>query len=494
METAKIRINWEGSLFVHHSLGMVNRELFSELIKNPAFDIRHIPYEPDQFVPAQDSKFFPLRSIDNGVHSENCIHVKHRWPPDFNKRSGDRLVMILPWEYGSLPEEWRAGIMKTVDEVWVYTSYLKACYIQSGIPESKVRVVPLGVDVAQFNPSRLPNEWVKQASQNRFCFFYNGGVTLRKGTDILVNAYLSEFSADESVCLVIKDSNAYGKNLSLKVRELSLRTDIARIVYSSENINHEDLAGLYTACDCYVHPYRGEGYGLPIAEALACGKPAIVTGGGASLDFVESSMGYFVECTVERMKEKNVGGLATVDFPFWMVPDIQSLRKTLRYVYENREKAAEIGIKAGEKFRSNNTWERSVGIVSDRLFTLSGIDGGRSSINSEMIDFAIECLKSGNYEKAAGVFRELLDRHGECAVVYEGLGIASYQLGRFCDACEYFTAANRCNAFVPDIILNWSQAAEKTGRLDEISNPLRNALLLNPRNEELKNLARRLHL
>jgi glycosyltransferase involved in cell wall biosynthesis len=30
-----------------------------------------------------------------------------------------------------------------------------------------------------------------------------------------------------------------------------------------------------------VQPYRGEGFCLPIAEAMACGKPALVTGIGA---------------------------------------------------------------------------------------------------------------------------------------------------------------------------------------------------------------------
>ena len=38
------------------------------------------------------------------------------------------------------------------------------------------------------------------------------------------------------------------------------------------------MAALYAACDCLVHPYRGEGFGLPIAEAMACGLPVIVTG------------------------------------------------------------------------------------------------------------------------------------------------------------------------------------------------------------------------
>ena len=54
----------------------------------------------------------------------------------------------------------------------------------------------------------------------------------------------------------------------------------------------EELAGLYAACDCLVHPYRGEGFGLPIAEAMACGLPAIVTGYGAAMDFCDERTSY----------------------------------------------------------------------------------------------------------------------------------------------------------------------------------------------------------
>ena len=51
-----------------------------------------------------------------------------------------------------------------------------------------------------------------------------------------------------------------------------------RSTTSTRQLSEAELAGLYTACDCLVHPYRGEGFGLPIAEAMACGLPVIVTG------------------------------------------------------------------------------------------------------------------------------------------------------------------------------------------------------------------------
>jgi glycosyltransferase involved in cell wall biosynthesis len=48
------------------------------------------------------------------------------------------------------------------------------------------------------------------------------------------------------------------------------------------NLSRQQLASLYTACDVLVHPYRGEGFCLPVAEARACGLPVLATAGGAT--------------------------------------------------------------------------------------------------------------------------------------------------------------------------------------------------------------------
>ena len=46
-------------------------------------------------------------------------------------------------------------------------------------------------------------------------------------------------------------------------------------------------ANSYVAgCDCYVSLHRSEGFGLTMAEAMACGKPVIATGYSGNLEFM----------------------------------------------------------------------------------------------------------------------------------------------------------------------------------------------------------------
>ena len=46
------------------------------------------------------------------------------------------------------------------------------------------------------------------------------------------------------------------------------------------------IQGLYNLAHCYVHPARGEGFGLPVAEAMAAGVPVISSAYSGLADFV----------------------------------------------------------------------------------------------------------------------------------------------------------------------------------------------------------------
>ncbi|MBN1307043.1 MAG: glycosyltransferase [Chitinispirillaceae bacterium] len=490
-----IKINWEGSLFVHHSLGMVNRELMTELIKFPHLTLRHIPYEPEQFTPGKDSKYWSLTALRREPHHDADIHIRHRWPPDFSRPPSGKFILMQPWEYGSLPVSWCEAIAETVDEVWVYSRFLKICYERSGIPADKVKIVPNGIDPLCFNPNAPPAPWVRQASGNRYRFLFNGGVTTRKGADVLINAYLSEFRSDEPVCLVIKDSDMYVKGISAKVRELASRDDIARMVYTSDSIPHEQLPGLYTSCNCYVHPYRAEGYGLPIAEAMACGLPVIVTGGGACLDFVEPGCGYFVKCSLETMKSKQVSNLATVDYPFWLMPDTGHLRSIMRYIFENKEEARQRGRNAAETVRSVHTWENAAVVAERRFRALLGRLSAEENEKTPAlerrarIDRAVSLLQAGAYDDAIDAFQKILLRYDKSSLAYEGLAIAAFYKKNYEEACSLFAAANRLSHDNVNIIVNWYEAAKTIHAADQLIEPVQRALQLHRDNDELRAIA-----
>ena len=84
-----------------------------------------------------------------------------------------------------------------------------------------------------------------------------------------------------------------------------LSKNIKSIGYISST---DRLAQLYSACDVYVHLSREDTFGKVIAEALACGTPAIVYDATACPEIVGEGCGYAVEtgnvaCVLEKIRE-----------------------------------------------------------------------------------------------------------------------------------------------------------------------------------------------
>lgn len=57
-----------------------------------------------------------------------------------------------------------------------------------------------------------------------------------------------------------------------KVREAAARSGFAERIHFTGFVDDAMLLELYNACDCFVFPSFYEGFGLPILEAMACGR------------------------------------------------------------------------------------------------------------------------------------------------------------------------------------------------------------------------------
>lgn len=363
------RVLWQGPLMARSSLALVNRELCARLSERAGCRLSPVPLdgapEPRVCRPALRRR---VESIPQARRDASCdVLVRHFWPPDFSRPANARkLVVMQPWEFGRIPEKWIDPIRRNVDEIWVYSRHVFESYVDAGVPPEKVWLTPLGVDQELFTPEgpALP---LKTARSFRFLFV--GGTIWRKGIDVLLRAYEAAFKASDDVCLVIKDMgmNSFykGQCATERIREFQSRAGTPEILYLTEDMGEEDIARLYRACHCLVHPYRGEGFGLPVAEAAASGLPVIVTRGGATDDFIPASLGYFIPSRPVgvRLDEFNLNG--------WVLePDAQALAELMARV---RSRAEERRERAGRMRNavSRLSWEAAALAVELRIRALT---------------------------------------------------------------------------------------------------------------------------
>lgn len=112
----------------------------------------------------------------------------------------------------------------------------------------------------------------------------------RKNTVSVVRAYLEFFKQRPGHHLIL-----VWRNPSDEVRELiGSHPEVAGHIHFVPDISNEELADLYAGATCSFFPSKYEGFGLPIAESMACGTP-VATCRNSSLVEVGGDVALYVE-------------------------------------------------------------------------------------------------------------------------------------------------------------------------------------------------------
>jgi len=131
-------------------------------------------------------------------------------------------------------------------------------------------VIYNGIDTGKFKPLYLHREdLIKKLNlppeyYDKKIIFFAGNATKRKGFDVV--CAVMNILDDSYVCLTC-----------------GLRTSSGnKKIVSLGSVGYDTMPYVYNLSDVYFHPARAEGFGLTVAEAMACGKP-VVCGNRTSL-------------------------------------------------------------------------------------------------------------------------------------------------------------------------------------------------------------------
>jgi tetratricopeptide (TPR) repeat protein len=446
---------WQGGIFSAHSLARVNRELISALLKlDPYWQVHLIGLESGDSI--EDAAQHPLRPYLLGEHAPPAhgwqVWVRHQFPPDWS-HSPVPLAVIQPWEFGAAPREWVEQIRARNAQLWTPSRFVYETFLKSGVPESQLRLVPNGVNPDQFRPDLPPLELTelgitnvpRESIPHRYKFLFVGGSVRRKGIDVLLNAYRAAFRAGDEVLLIIKDfgtQDVYSThNYYAQLIEWARNPSAPPLLYIPETIPESDIGRLYCAADCLVHPYRAEGFGLPIAEAMACARPVIVTGFGACLDFCDEQTAYLLPAEIRSLE--GVQGFELVGTPFWAEPSQDALVETMRMVASNPQAARQKGQAAREHIQAHFRWEHAAQIAARCLLELAE----NATQCATYYYIGLSRLENEDSETALQLFARAIDGDPLNPHLYEAAVHALLQQNRWEDA---ETLLDKARQILPD--------------------------------------------
>lgn len=343
----------EGPILDNSSLARINRELAHAL---SATRNVHSRIEPHGYAHGPKAELASAAELDRLLTAQletEDLTIRHHWPPDFRRPDRGKLAHIFPWELGSLPCNWVRDIRENVDELWVPSYFVRDVAVRAGVPRQMIQVIPNGVDTKLLRPDGP--RWRPEECRE-FVFLFVGGLIRRKGFDLLLQAYGDAFTADDDVTLIIKE---FGSNGVYQHNSLVSQVDLFRanstnphVVQLNSNLDDTKMADLYRGSNVLVLPYRGEGFGMPLLEAMACGRPVITTAAGPAPEYCDRTFSWLIPAEEVACPEAPPPLGPMTETPTWYEPDLNALAIALREAARDRKQCATKGRLAVEKARA----------------------------------------------------------------------------------------------------------------------------------------------
>ena len=330
---------WRG---INHSFALVNQFQLLEMAQNSDLTLRHVD-SPFHFAHwSRETNGAGFHDSDEQTLSGITV-PESGFTPDWTYRifspvdlrppaRGGRLAVFVVTELGLddqsfVPGSDIAAFQAAGNLIMTPSHWSRARILDWGFKPETVHVVPHACSPNYFFP--LPPEVIRSQraslgfSPDDVLLLNIGTAIWNKGIDVLLQGFALARQKRKDLRLVFKDQrNTYGITGDAYIQQTLARANLlsddvlSAITLIPANLTMNQMNSMYAIADCYVSPYRAEGFNLPVCEAIACGTPVLVTDGGATQDFVGAGAHRTIQATMHHnvtIQSKKVSGYCEPD-------------------------------------------------------------------------------------------------------------------------------------------------------------------------------------
>jgi glycosyltransferase involved in cell wall biosynthesis len=297
------------------------------------------------------------------------FHIFHGVPPQWARlafRLSNAIGMTV-WETDTMPTQWRNVLNHTL-EVWLPSEFNVGVFSRALERPVFKLPHPLMNSPANGHTSSSDSDQFPGVEETDFVFYSIFEWQERKSPEGLIDSFLRAFPARSDALLLIK-TNPGAADLVKATVETSRRkiASEARIEIRPEAWNESRIRALHARGDCYVSLHRGEGWGYPLFEAAARGKPVVATDYSGPLDYLDPKVHCLVRTNPAAVHQRYLYYHPGMN---WAEPDLDHASELMRWVYENRDEACSRAADEAERISSAYSLQAVGEMAKERMLQL----------------------------------------------------------------------------------------------------------------------------
>jgi len=381
---------WRGSFTDVGGYASMNREICFRLIKH-GFSVKADILKTAPQVDGMTQAYLQAMASNRLINEDVCPMVIGFTPMPVQPKRRKHIFYTM-METQGLHKEFVDRCNEGAYEVWVPCKFYERVFKEAGVVKP-IKVYPLGVDQSIYTPEARPatvyyeniltGDKTSLLPDNCTKFMSLFGWSYRKGPDVLCKSFIKEFSSKDDVVLVIfarylgsshEQHKQVIRNEILQYYKEEGKIAPPPIYYCGDEIPISDLPGCYSQMDAFVFCSRGEGFGLPLIEAGACGLPVISTFDTAMTEYLDDDVGYLVHPAGHAPANDKLTFISEYYrdqlFSDFDESNIIQFGTFMRFVHENKELAKAKAEKFRKRILEEYTWDVCVKRIAERLLEL----------------------------------------------------------------------------------------------------------------------------